>query len=118
MDSLVQRLRALSRVEHDDFTIGEEAADELERLQRENAELHAEFTRVSEEIDTLERASVLIAKENAELRADAERLKFVYKLNATTSNALVEIELKLLNGVEPTIDEVLDAIDEAMNEPK
>jgi hypothetical protein len=33
MTDLTKRLRALSRHEHDDLSIGEEAADEIERLQ-------------------------------------------------------------------------------------
>jgi hypothetical protein len=33
MSDLVERLRALSRLEHSDCTIGDEAADELERMQ-------------------------------------------------------------------------------------
>ena len=33
--SLIHRLRALSRHEHSDTTIGDEAADEIERLQAE-----------------------------------------------------------------------------------
>ena len=32
---LVRRLRALSRLEHSDFTIGDEAADEIVRLTSE-----------------------------------------------------------------------------------
>lgn len=35
MSDLVQRLRALAKHEHDDLTIGDEAADELDRLTRE-----------------------------------------------------------------------------------
>ena len=31
-DDLIARLRALSRHEHDDLSIGDEAADEIERL--------------------------------------------------------------------------------------
>lgn len=32
MTDLISRLRAMSRHEHDDLTIGDEAADEIERL--------------------------------------------------------------------------------------
>ncbi len=39
-DDLEKRLRGLSRGEHSDHTIGEEAADELARLRAENARLH------------------------------------------------------------------------------
>jgi hypothetical protein len=31
-DTLIERLRALARAEHDDLSIGDEAADEIERL--------------------------------------------------------------------------------------
>jgi len=37
MTELPQRLRALARHEHDDLSIGDEAADEIERLQAELA---------------------------------------------------------------------------------
>jgi hypothetical protein len=33
-DDLIKELRALSRCEHDDLYIGDEAADEIERLRR------------------------------------------------------------------------------------
>jgi len=35
MSDLTERLRGLSKFVHDDFTIGDEAADEIERLTRE-----------------------------------------------------------------------------------
>ena len=34
MQSLTQRLRSLARAEHDDLTVGDEAADEIDRLTR------------------------------------------------------------------------------------
>ena len=34
-DTLIERLRALARAEHDDLSIGDEAADEIERLTAE-----------------------------------------------------------------------------------
>jgi predicted DNA-binding protein YlxM (UPF0122 family) len=34
MTDIVERLRAMSRYEHDDLSIGDEAADEIERLRR------------------------------------------------------------------------------------
>jgi hypothetical protein len=49
MDDLVQRLRALSRYAHDDKSIGDEAADELERLRAELGVLRASTTSVQAE---------------------------------------------------------------------
>lgn len=36
-DTLIERLRALARAEHDDLSIGDEAADEIERLRGADA---------------------------------------------------------------------------------
>ena len=41
MTDLISRLRALSRHEHDDLTIGDEAADEIEKLRDALAKLLA-----------------------------------------------------------------------------
>lgn len=43
---LIQRLRALSRHEHDDFSIGDEAADEIERLRATPQAPLSEFRRM------------------------------------------------------------------------
>jgi hypothetical protein len=43
--NLIDRLRALSRHEHDDLTIGDEAADETERLLAERDGLQADAAR-------------------------------------------------------------------------
>ena len=55
--------------------------------------------------------------ELAELRAkaaDSERLKYVYSINETDSDALCVIEFRMLNNEQPTIEEVRQAIDSAM----
>lgn len=41
-DDLVQRLRALAKCEHSDNTIGDEAADEIERLRAELADMRSD----------------------------------------------------------------------------
>jgi transposase-like protein len=91
-------------------------AVEIDRLRAENAELQKENTAL-----TLLRAD--FAHRNAELweraekdRADAERLAFLYSGVRTLSSALIDIELILLNGDVPTIDEVRAAIDAARKE--
>lgn len=45
MDDLVKRLHALSRYAHDDRSIGDEAADEIERLTAERDALQADAAR-------------------------------------------------------------------------
>lgn len=54
-----------------------------------------------------------LTRERDEARADAERLAFAYSGARTESSALVEIELRLLSGEVPTIEEVRAAIDDA-----
>lgn len=39
-NDILQRLRALSRYEHSDFSIGDEAADEIDRLRKSHRKLH------------------------------------------------------------------------------
>jgi hypothetical protein len=45
MDDLVQRLHSLSRHEHDDLSIGDEAAYEIERLTAEKSQMQSDFDR-------------------------------------------------------------------------
>jgi len=47
-------------------------------------------------------------------RADSERLKFVYNGKTPATDALLKLELRIINGSCPSIDEVRIAIDEAM----
>lgn len=67
-DDLIERLRALSRCEHSDYTIGDEAADELARLRAEVAgsqdvmdDCDAEIERLGAEVEELrtERRNIL-----------------------------------------------------------
>ena len=44
MSDLTDRLRALSRMEHSDHTIGNEAADEIDRLSAENMRLKTSWS--------------------------------------------------------------------------
>ena len=53
----------------------------------------------------------------AELSKDTERLAFLYGGTKTSSNALVNAELRLLNGETLTLDEARAAIDEAIQMP-
>lgn len=54
MSDLIQRLRALARCEHSDFSIGEEAADEIERLRDNRFLLEREIENLHRELDALE----------------------------------------------------------------
>jgi hypothetical protein len=49
-------------------------------------------------------------------KRDAERLAYLYSGTKTESNALVNLEMKMLDGYIPTIDEVRAAIDAAKGE--
>lgn len=60
---------------------------------------------------------VALAAEVFVLRKDSARLAFLYDGTKTGSNALVNAELKLLNGQTLTLEEVRAAIDEAMATP-
>jgi len=42
-DDLIERLRSMSRYEHDDLSIGDEAADAIERLRSENKIMRVYF---------------------------------------------------------------------------
>lgn len=59
--------------------------------------------------------AIALRDELRRLSADARRLAFVYGDTKTTSNALIELELRLLSGEKPTIEEVRAAIDQAMD---
>ena len=48
---------------------------------------------------------------------DAERFAYLYSGQKTESNALIEIEMRLLSGDVPTLDEVRAAVDECMRTP-
>lgn len=56
-DDLVANLRSLSRYEHADLSIADEAADEIERLRAENVKLREALAREDDRIRTLSRRS-------------------------------------------------------------
>ena len=57
------------------------------------------------------------AREVDQCKADAERLVFAYGRTRTESNALVELEIRMLNDDYPTMEEVRSAIDLARTPP-
>jgi len=58
-DDLVRSLRAMSRYEHDDLSIGNDAADEIERLRNEVISLTARLWNCQHEhpVDAIARRS-------------------------------------------------------------
>ena len=56
MDDLISRLRALSRHEHSDYSIGDEAADALEAAQAERKVIVAESLKYADKVERLARA--------------------------------------------------------------
>ena len=70
------------------------------------------FKRFADLVRADERAAFKAEVER--LKADSDRLAYVYSGAKTDSNALVEIELRLINGDVPTIEEVRIAIDTAI----
>jgi hypothetical protein len=56
-------------------------------------------------------------KQNAKNEGDAARFAYLYSGQKTGSNALVEIEMRMLSGDVPTLDEVRSAVDECMKTP-
>ena len=78
--------------------------DIAQRLDAQNPTLTGAFTGVPSE---------RIARQLEAYRVDAERLAYVYSRHRTDSNALVELELRILNDDYPTMEEVRAAIDAA-----
>lgn len=117
LEAEVERLMAEVATERDvGKAMARRAADavaEVERLRRQKSEarhsLEIERAAASMLVDAVER----LTRERDEARADAERLAFVYSGSRTESGALVAIELRLLSGEVPTIEEVRAAIDAA-----
>ena len=71
MTDLISRLRALSRHEHDDLTIGDEAVDEIKRLRVDHAAaMAAMWKRVAE----LKQLSNDRWRENERLRTVLQRI--------------------------------------------
>lgn len=87
MNDLISRLRALSRHEHDDLTIGDEAADEIERLrlivpevlERLNDDLCAENARLIGINNGLVAKSNAYIVDNARLAEEAARYRKILK---------------------------------------
>ena len=96
MTDIVERLRAMSRYEHDDLSIGDEAADEITALREQNAaqkrmiENHwgdiardrAEIERLREELDLELRVNAThdegfdaVVEQNTALRAAAQQAR-------------------------------------------
>lgn len=82
----------------------DDTADSLEYAEAELARLRAELA----EWQTMNNSL------RAELEREAKRLAFLFQAHRTTSNALVEAELRVFNGESLTLDEARTAIDEAM----
>jgi hypothetical protein len=53
--ALLYNLRSLARMEHEDLSIGDEAADAIERIARERDEARAEIERLRRSLANLER---------------------------------------------------------------
>lgn len=71
-------------------------------------------TFIRERFQDLQRQVAELEADKAELEADAKRIAFLFSGIRTTSNALVELELRLINGETPSLDAVRSAIDDAM----
>ena len=56
-------------------------------------------------------------KQNAKNEDDAARFAYLYSGTKTGSNALIGIEMRMLSGDVPTLDEVRAAVDECMKTP-
>lgn len=68
--------------------------------------------------ELLKRAEIeALRKQNAKNEDDAARFAYLYSGAKTGSNALIEIEMRLLSGDVPTLDEVRSAVDECMKTP-
>ncbi len=78
MDDLVQRLHALSRYTHDDRSIGDEAADEIERLTAERDSLSLAYKTSENDVFNLTQKVIpnLRAERDA-LQADAARYRWL-----------------------------------------
>lgn len=117
-----------SREDYAHIVAGHESCKaECEDLKQRIAELERKLYAATNppftgRLDTWQAAAGIARRERDELqaeverlRADAERLEYVYSNTKTTSNSLVTLELRLLNGEQPSMDEVRAAIDAARN---
>ena len=98
MTDIVERLRALSRHEHDDLSIGEEAADVIEHLRivkTEEAELVGEIERLRAENERLRRNLEIWRRNGGDILREAEIEKLRNESHADEQRyqaAKVEIE--------------------------
>ena len=93
--------------------------------QRQLADLRAQIELDTGNIQRMQEArardQVMLAElreQLAEAPKDAERLAYVYSKNETDSNALVKLEIEILAGNYPNIEEIRAAIDAAIKESK
>ncbi len=77
--------------------------DLIARLRALAEQRHDDLTTAHEAADALEA-----------MQADVERLAWHFGGAKTDSDAMIQIELRLLNGDVPTLDEVRQALDAAM----
>ena len=111
MTDLISRLRALSRHEHDDLTIGDEAAYEIARLRVDHA---AAMAAMDEKIERLT-ACLKKANDQAEhferewyLRGDE-----IERLRAALRN-LLDMDVAYMRG--PKVEEAVEAARAALKE--
>ncbi len=57
-------------------------------------------------------------KEIESLKQDRARLEYLYSGRGTHSQALMDAELRLLNGGSLSLNEIREAIDDAMAKPR
>ena len=57
-------------------------------------------------------------KEIQSLKQDTARLEYLYSGQGTHSQALMDAELRLLNGGSLSLNEIREAIDDAMAKPR
>lgn len=112
MADLIERLRAISRHEHDDLSIGDEAADEIERLQRqldagteagwhalrnERDALRADRDAQQETIGALKRKLVLAEADRDALRSRIEGALVVHDVTGKYGFVGKHVALVVLN---------------------
>ena len=115
MTNLISRLRALSRHEHDDLTIGDEAADEIERLT-------ACLKKANDQAEHFEREWYLRGDEIVRLRqqhaqAMADMDAEIDRLRAALRN-LLDMDVAYMRGpkVEEAVEAALAALKEKLND--
>ena len=93
MDDLISRLRALSRHEHSDMTIGDEAADALEAAREDVRRLEPWWVAV------FDNAAVFAAlNRNAKPRTSPENVADVLDAVANVARAAIDAAREARNG--------------------